>query len=115
MTCTKVTETTLRDVALACARLPAPQGDYLEEDALRVCILAVIDFQQTEKAVLRATKRFEEVAVPTFRLGTLEDLTSFLADHPDNREVAQLLWGYNLHTRAAMLRSLASYFLTYKR
>ena len=110
-----MTETTLRDVALACAQLPAPQGDYLENNALHVCILAVIDFQQTETAVLRATKRFEEAAVPTYELRTLEDLDRFLAQHPDDREAARLLWGYNLHTRAAMLRSLTSYFLAYKR
>ena len=114
MTCRRLAEDIIEKVAQACSELPVSQGNYLEDDALRVCILAVVDFQMTEKAVLRATRHFEESGAPTFGLQTLDDLDGFLAEHPDDRQAAQLLWGYNLHTRAGMLRDLVRYFLNYK-
>lgn len=114
MSCMTLTDDAIRKLAAACAQLATPQGNYLEDDPLRVCVLAVIDFQQTETAVLRATKRFEDIAVPGHGLRTLEDLDRFLAEHPDDGQAAQSLWAYNLHTRAAILRGIVSYFLAYK-
>ena len=114
MTCIQQTKEVIDRLATACAQLPEPEGNYLEENPLRVCVLAVVDFQMTETAVIRATKRFDEEAVPAYGLHSLEDLDRFLSQHRDNREAAQLLWRYNLHTRAAMLRGLVRYFLDYR-
>jgi hypothetical protein len=99
----------LRD---ACRRLPPAEGVYLEDDFITNVVVTVVDFQMRTTAVVKAMEHFKQHARPT--LATLADLQTLIAQHPDDKDgntaVAQSLWGYNLWTRAHMLRLLVAFF-----
>ncbi len=91
-----------------CRVLAPATGVYLEEDFVTNLLATVVDFQMHSTAVVRAiehykAKRWDEVR-------TMDDLDARLSYYPDDLEgntaLAQYLWGYNLWTRAHMLRGL---------
>ena len=96
-----------------CRSLPPAGGLYLETDFVTNLVVTVIDFQQHTRTVERAMTHFNELCRP--HVATIDDLEATLADFPDDKDgntaLAQHLWGYNLWTRAAMLRGLVAYFV----
>lgn len=107
--------TTDADVELmaeACRRPPEPVGDYRIGDCLTNLMATVIDFQLQTVTVERALAHFGTVVRPSLKgLGDLVDLLDrWPADQAGNTVAARYLWGYDLWTRAQMLRDLASYF-----
>jgi len=96
----------------ACRQLPEPVGNYLVEDYLTNLMATVIDFQLQTAAVERALEHFTIRVRPS--LAGLDDLVDLLerwpADQAGSTALARHLWGYDLWTRAQMLRSLVGYF-----
>ena len=96
----------------ACRQLPEPVGDYLVEDYLTNLMATVVDFQLQSTVVERALQHFTTRVRPS--LSGLDDLTDLLerwpADRAGNTSLARHLWGYDLWTRAQMLRGLVGYF-----
>jgi len=107
-----VSEDDVRRVAEVAARLPPAQGNYLETDVVMNMLATVVDFQMHTTAVVRALGYFREQRWGSVR--TLEDLQELFSCYPDDQEgntrLAQHLWGYNLWTRAKMLRDLVEFF-----
>jgi hypothetical protein len=75
-------------------------------------LATVIDFQTHTTAVVRALEHFKANGWDEIR--TMDGLEALLARYPDdqagNTALAQYLWGYNMWTRAQMLRGLVSFF-----
>jgi len=96
----------------ACRVLPPAQGDYRITDFVENLLLTVVDFQMNTKAVERAMQHFK--ANTKKEASDLAGLKALLARYPDdkagNTALAQRLWGYNLWTRAEMLRRLVAFF-----
>ena len=99
-------------VVEACRQLPEPVGNYLVEDYLTNLMATVVDFQLQTTAVERALEHFATRVRPY--LTGLDDLADLLerwpADQAGNTALARHLWGYDLWTRAQMLRELVDYF-----
>lgn len=96
----------------ACRQLPEPVGNYLVEDYLTNLVATVVDFQLQTTTVERALEHFATRVRPS--LSGLDDLAGLLerwpADQAGNTALARQLWGYDLWTRAHMLRGLVGYF-----
>lgn len=96
----------------ACRQLPEPAGNYLVDDYLTNLMATVVDFQAQTTAVERALEHFATRVRPS--LVGLDDLVDLLepwpADQAGNTALARHLWGYDLWTRAQMLRGLVAYF-----
>lgn len=105
-------ESDVARVAQAARVLSPAEGSYLESDFVMNLLATVVDFQMHTTAVVRALEHFKARRWDEIR--TMSDLERVLADHPDtedgNTGLAQYLWGYNMWTRAAMLRGLVAYF-----
>ena len=72
----------------------------------------VLDIQMSTTALVRALEHFKAKRGARIRgMGGLRRaLSRFPDDQPGNTALAQYLWGYNLWTRAHMLRDLVDYF-----
>ncbi len=109
---TVITEGDIERMVEACRKLPEPVGDYLVEDYLTNLMATVVDFQLQTTAVERALEHFATRVRPS--LTGLDDLADLLerwpADKAGNTALARHLWGYDLWTRAQMLRGLVGYF-----
>jgi hypothetical protein len=96
----------------ACRQLSEPVGDYFIDDYLTNLVATVIDFQTHTTAVERALEHFVTHVRPT--LDRLDDLVALMgcwpADQPGNTALARHLWGYDMWTRAQMLRDLVAFF-----
>ncbi|MGO9657983.1 MAG: hypothetical protein ACLP7F_06430 [Acidimicrobiales bacterium] len=107
-----VSDTDIARMTEACRALPEPVGDYSVDDYLTNLVATVVDFQTQTTAVERALEHFSTRARPA--LDDLDDLVelmgSFPADQAGNTALAQRLWGYDMWTRAQMLRDLVGYF-----
>lgn len=97
-----------------CLALPPAKGNYIINDYIENVLLTVLDFQMQTVAVERAASHYLKYRHDAIR--THQDLKKSIASHPDTKEgnldLAQYLWGYNLWTRAEMLRRLLAYFET---
>jgi hypothetical protein len=84
----------------------------VEHDFILNILTTVLDIQMATTTVLRALEHFK--AKHGRRIRTIRDLERTLRRFSDDREgnaaLARYLWGYNLWTRAHMLRDLAAYF-----
>ena len=84
----------------------------LEDDFILNIQTTVLDIQMSTTTVLRALEHFQ--AKRGNRIRTIADLRRALHRFSDDREgniaLARYLWGYNLWTRAHMLRVLTAYF-----
>jgi hypothetical protein len=84
----------------------------LEHDFILNVLTTVIDIQMSSTALVRALEHFR--AKHGNRIRTMGDLRRVLGRFSDDRKgntaLAQYLWGYNLWTRAHMLRDLVDYF-----
>ncbi len=96
----------------ACRALPAAQGNYHIKDFVENLLLTVLDFQMNTKAVVKAMQYFASRTKQD--AADLAGLKLLIGEYPDdkpgNTALAQRLWGYNLWTRAAMLRHLITFF-----
>jgi hypothetical protein len=95
-----------------CRQIVAADGVVQEDDFVVNLLTTVIDFQMSTTAVVRALQHFRAKRGDEIR--TMADLQSGLLPFPDdekgNTALAQHLWGYNLWTRAHLLRGLVDYF-----
>jgi hypothetical protein len=95
-----------------CRELPPAQGNYRITDFVENLLLTVVDFQMHTPAVVRAMQHFKAHAkkdVPD--LAALKMLfAQYSDDQAGNTALAKRLCGYNLWTRAAMLRRLVEFF-----
>lgn len=84
----------------------------LEHDFILDVLTTVIDIQMSTTAVVRALEHFRTKHGDRIRtMGDLQrTLGRFSDDQQGNGALAQYLWGYNLWTRAHMLRELVGYF-----
>jgi hypothetical protein len=84
----------------------------LEHDFILNVLTTVLDIQMSTTTVVRALEHFR--AKHGDRIRTMGDLQPVLGRFSDDRQgntaLAQYLWGYNLWTRAHMLRDLVGYF-----
>jgi hypothetical protein len=107
-----VNEGDIERMVEACRQLPEPVGNYLVEDYLTNLMATVVDFQLQTTAVERALEHFATRVRPS--MTGLDDLADLLehwpADQAGNTALARHLWGYDLWTRAQMLRDLVAYF-----
>jgi hypothetical protein len=107
-----ITDEDIGRMTEACRALPEPLGNYSVEDYLTNLVATVVDFQTHTTAVERALEHFSARARPA--LDDLDDLMeligSFPADKAGNTALAQHLWGYDMWTRAQMLRDLVAHF-----
>jgi hypothetical protein len=96
----------------ACSALPPAEGNYHITDYVENLLLTVIDFQMNTKAVIKAMQYFKSHTQKD--APDVAGLKAVLAQYPDdkvgNTDLAQRLWGYNLWTRAEMLRRLVAFF-----
>ena len=83
-----------------------------EHDFIVNVLSTVLDIQMSTTAVLRALEHFKARHGARIRgMGDLRQvLRRFADDQPGNTALAQYLWGYNLWTRAHILRDLVDYF-----
>jgi hypothetical protein len=106
------TNADLKRVVARCRELPAGEGVVQEDDFVVNLLTTVIDFQMSTTAVARALEHFKTNRWDQIR--TMADLQLALLSCPDdkggNTALAQDLWGYNLWTRAHLLRGLVDYF-----
>ena len=90
---------------------PAP-AVIVEHDFILNVLTTVLDIQMSTTAVVRALEHFQ--AKHGDRIRVMADLRRVLGslsdDQQGNTTLAQYLWGYNLWTRAHMLRDLVDYF-----
>ena len=95
-----------------CRALAPATGVYLEDDFITNLMATVIDFQMHSTAVVRAIEHYKAKRGDEVR--TMDDLENLLSHFPDDQQgntaLAQYLWGYNLWTRAHLLRGLADMF-----
>ena len=95
-----------------CQALSPAQGNYLLNDYVENLLLTVVDFMLKTQVVQKAQAHYLEFEKNNIR--THQDLKQLLAVYPNtqegNTQLAQKLWGYNLWTRAEMLRRLVAYF-----
>src|SRR5437867_3205187 len=107
-----VSEVEYRSILAACRRLPAPRGNYHDNDFVSNLMQTVLDYQLHSDIVIRAYKHFERHHWD--RLRTRDQLAAFLRSHPDSRTgntiAAQELWGYRYWNRLEQLRRLVEYF-----
>jgi hypothetical protein len=84
----------------------------LEADFILNVMTTVLDIQMSTTAVTRALEHFR--AKHGHRIRAMGDLQRVLGrfsdDQQGNTALAQYLWGYDLWTRAHMLRDLVDYF-----
>jgi hypothetical protein len=96
----------------ACRSLAAARGEYREADFVTNLLATVVDFQMRTTTVVRAIEHFKTHRWDEIR--DTDDLTRLLERYPDTKDgntaFAQYLWGYNLWTRAQLLRGLVRYF-----
>lgn len=108
----KVDPSELARVVERCRQLAPARGDYRENDFVTNLLATVVDFQMHTNAVVKALEHYKANRWEEIRL--CEDLHAVLARYPDdkagNTALAQYLWGYNLWTRAHMLRGLVAFF-----
>jgi hypothetical protein len=92
--------------------LPLADGVFREDEFVVNLLTTVVDFQMSTTAVVRALEHFK--AQRSEQIRTMADLQATLLGFPDHKEgntaLAQYLWGYNLWTRAHLLRELVEYF-----
>lgn len=85
---------------------------FVEHDFILNLLSTVLDIQMSTTVVVRAVGHFK--AKHGDRIRAMTDLRRVLGRFPDNQPgntaLAQYLWGYNLWTRAHMLRDLVDYF-----
>jgi hypothetical protein len=107
-----LTDVDLAKVLAVCQALPAAEGMYLEDDFITNLLATVVDYQMHTTAVQRALNHY--IKVRRSELRALDDLKRLMAqfsnDKDGNTDLAQHLWGYNMWTRAAQLRSLTDFF-----
>jgi hypothetical protein len=99
---------------VACRNLPPAKTDYRIHNYVENLLLTVTDFQLHTKVVIKAMQHFK---THTQQDATdLAGLKAVLGQYPDDKEgntnLAQCLWGYNLWTRAEILRRLVGFFET---
>lgn len=109
---TAYSEDDFQRVVAKCREIPAAESDFLVEDYVDNMLLTVLDFQMRGTTVARAMEYFSRHA--RGEINSFDTLKNLLAHYPDtqegNRQLAQYLWGYNLWTRAELLRRLLVYF-----
>jgi hypothetical protein len=101
------------DLAVTAARsVPPADGNYHEADFVMNMLATVVDFQTHTTAVEKALNHFRINRWDEIR--TIDDLQDRFARYPPdqagNTALAQYLWGYNMWTRARMLRDLVAFF-----
>jgi hypothetical protein len=110
--CDVITEIDIERVAYAGAKLPEAAEVYPEEDFVMNLFVTVLDYMLNTTVVSRSLEYFRKNRWAGIR--TLDELertmTRFPNDQAGNTALAVYLWGYKLWTRAAQLRSLASFF-----
>lgn len=115
MSCFRITPDLIQKVSGACAALPLVDRDGRETDPVKVCMLAVLDFQMRGAMMERALEYFYSQAAPKLAIKSLADMESYLASDPSDEGAAVALWGARYWTRLAILRNLAAFFLAYQR
>lgn len=90
----------------ACRTIPLSEHDYVADDLMEELFETVLDYQNRAATVDAALAHFrsEHADVRSF-----DDLEEILADHPDDEDLAQTLWGNRHHRRARELRGLVAY------
>ena len=96
----------------SCRAVPDPKGDYRITDFVENLLLTVVDFMTKTVAVERAMQYFIDSTKKD--AADLPALKVILAQYPNDKNgnlaLAQRLWGYNMWTRAEMLRGLVEFF-----
>lgn len=109
---TAFSEEDFQRVVAKCREIPAAESDFRVNDYVENMLLTVLDFQMRSATVGRAMEYFSLHAQKD--VANFDALKNLLAKYPDtqegNRELAQYLWGYNMWTRAELLRRLLAYF-----
>lgn len=107
-----ITDADVAKVAKSAGKLTHTGGGYVEDDFVINLLVTVIDFQTHTTAVNRAITYYRMYRFDQLR--TMADLKALLAEFPDdqagNTALAEHLWGYKMHTRAALLRNLVAFF-----
>jgi hypothetical protein len=107
-----ITEADVAEVVKAARNLRSTGGGYVEDDFVTNLLVTVIDFQTHTTAVNRAMTYYQAHRFDQLR--TMADLQALLAQFPDdqtgNTALAEDLWGYKMHTRAGLLRTLVDFF-----
>jgi len=107
-----LTETEYAALLAACRIIPDPIGNYHITDFVENLLLTVVDFMTKTVAVERAMQYF--IANTKKDAMDLLALNVILAQYPNDKDgniaLAQRLWGYNMWTRAEMLRGLVAFF-----
>jgi hypothetical protein len=102
-----LSEDELDRLEAACRKVPLSARDHVAEDLMTELFVTVLDYQNRDVAVRKALDHFraEHADVRSF-----EGLEAMLADHHDDEDLAQTLWGNRHHRRARELRGLVAYF-----
>ncbi len=112
MILTSLSEAEYTALVAACRALPPAKGDYRITDFVENLLLTVVDFMTRTPAVERAMQHL--IAHTKRDALDLAGLKTILAQYPSDKEgniaLAQRLWGYNMWTRAEMLRGLVAFF-----
>ena len=107
-----ITDAEYQAILDRCRQIPPAKGDYREGDFVQNLFLTVVDFMLQGAVVENAVRHYRSNCFNDVR--TIEDLTRLFERFPDdqagNTALAQYLWGYNLWSRAELLRRLVAFF-----
>lgn len=95
-----------------CMSLPPAKGNYLVHDYVENLFLTVLDFQMRDTTIGRAMSHYQQHT--RTEVADFDSLQKLLNSFPDSKEgnqaLANYLWGYQLWTRAELLRRFVAYF-----
>jgi hypothetical protein len=96
----------------ACQNVPPAKCDYRIHDFVENMLLTVLDFQLRTVVVERAMQYFIQHTKSDAldHSGLKVIIAQYTDDKTGNSTLARRLWGYNLWTRAEMLRKLVAFF-----
>jgi hypothetical protein len=107
-----ISEHDVERVMAAVSSVPRAAGSYHEPDFVMNMLATVVDFRTHTTAVENALNHFRANRWNDIR--TINELKDLFARYPDdqngNTALAQYLWGYNMWTRAHLLRDLVAFF-----
>jgi len=90
-----------------CRTIPLSERDHVAEDLIAELFETVLDYQNRAATVDKALAHFRSQHDD---VRSFQRLESALAEHPDDDDLAQTLWGNRHHRRARELRGLVAYF-----
>lgn len=109
-----LTEAEKAKLVAECRQLPAAKGNYLEDDSICNCMLAVLDFQMRGNIVGKAMEYFRQEAKTKLGMESLAALNAYLEQESSDDKAAMSLWRMHHWRRVGLLRGLVRIFLEYK-